>query len=76
LTERHTQIVTVTLRRPQRGRLEGRRLGRSSFEVRSAQAGNVIQLDFASDSLNHFVQSPGVTIEIKGPIVAEPMASG
>jgi hypothetical protein len=40
------------------------------------QAGNVMQLDFASDSLNHFVQSPGVTIEITGPIVAEPMASG
>ena len=49
---------------------------RDSWGPDDREVGNVIQLDFASDSLNHFVQSAGVTIEIKGPIVAEPMASG
>jgi hypothetical protein len=45
---------------------------RNGYGEDNGEPGNLLRCDFANDDLDHFVQSPGVTLEVTGPIVADP----
>jgi hypothetical protein len=45
---------------------------RNGWGPDDGEPGNEVRCDFANKELDYFVQSPGVTIEVRSPIVAEP----